>query len=492
VNLVAKSSTDRSYAPGRLQFAIGPEAAPIERMGITHDLAPGLVCSVDAETNVTSCAGPAGRFTLIGYMLDPDAPAADDRDILERVARSARSAEQLLRATDRLGGRWLLVADLGDRVIAVPDCVGLRQLHFGNGQGGLWCASRADTVAAITAAEPDAAAREWARSFQQGRSWGGAFLPGDLSPWSGVRRLLPNHVLDLRTGAVSRVWPRSQPAPQALDTVVTETAALFRGQLDAARRRWPLALLVTAGSDSRLLLAACRDFIDDVVCVTIDVQGFDPDDVATPGVLAEKLGFRHEVVVAEPAPTSEFWARYEAHSPAALPQYAANAEALAAVVHDRVAVTGHAAGVPKRIYRGSRFSTQLSGSRLALELGFGESRFAQDAMQTWLTDVGTGAGYDVRDLLYWEQRAGTWVPSWLLEYDLVWRDCLVPFACRQLLTTMLAAPVGERSKPEYTLWRRVAEECWPEVLDRPFGGNPRRKKSLVYKARRAIRHLRAG
>ena len=125
---------------------------------------------------------------------------------------------------------------------------------------------------------------------------------------------------------------------------MTETAALFRGQMDAARRRWPLALLVTAGSDSRLLLAACRDFIDDVVCVTIDVQGFDPDDVATPGRLAESLGFSHEVVVASQSPTPDFWPRYLADSPGALPQYAANAEALSRVVNDRVAITGHRPG----------------------------------------------------------------------------------------------------------------------------------------------------
>ena len=113
-------------------------------------------------------------------------------------------------------------------------------------------------------------------------------------------------------------------------------------------------------------------------------------------------------------------------------------------------------------------------------------------MQDWLTDVGDAGGFDVRDLLYWEQRAGTWVPSWLLEYDIVWRDCLVPFACRALLTTMLAAPLETRTKPEYSLWRRIAAQPWPEVLEQPFGGNPRRKKSVAFKARRAIRHLRGG
>src|SRR3970282_1198681 len=69
-------------------------------------------------------------LTLIGFMLDPDSPAATDEQILHNLLTRFSSIRTLIAATERLGGRWVLIAGNKNQRWLFHDALGLRQVFY--------------------------------------------------------------------------------------------------------------------------------------------------------------------------------------------------------------------------------------------------------------------------------------------------------------------------------------------------------------------------
>jgi len=70
-------------------------------------------------------------LTLLGFLLDPDNPVADDRQILEKLFAPLcenKTGRKELESLDRLGGRWILIVDNGADAELVTDFFGMRQV----------------------------------------------------------------------------------------------------------------------------------------------------------------------------------------------------------------------------------------------------------------------------------------------------------------------------------------------------------------------------
>lgn len=119
----------------------------------------------------------------------------------------------------------------------------------------------------------------------------------------GIERLLPNHALDLRTWKQHRHW---SPGPVATDAEVPELVERIKGALvngiaaAAAQARPNISL--TAGRDSRVLLAASRSLLERVRFFTAAI----PDelgkiDLRTAPALARGFGVDYRTLAWAPS-----------------------------------------------------------------------------------------------------------------------------------------------------------------------------------------------
>jgi len=84
--------------------------------------------------------------------------------------------------------------------------------------------------------------------------------PVGLTPRQGVERMLPNHALDLAAGRLARLWPReSLPFDGDPAAITQATADVVSRAMGGVGRVHPLQIPLTAGLDSRLLLACSRE-----------------------------------------------------------------------------------------------------------------------------------------------------------------------------------------------------------------------------------------
>jgi hypothetical protein len=242
----------------------------------------------------------------------------------------------------------------------------------------------------------------------------------------------------------------------------------------SAATRFDLFVSVTAGLDSRLVLAASRDVADRVTYETVRQLSMPDDhpDITVPAALLSRLGFRHEVVRVTPFVEPEFASAFRANTPLAHGHYEADAAAIF------------------RAYGAGKVVVSGSVSEAIRDPRTGRPPYAVRAIEQWRAELGQTYNVSPDALLYLEQRAANWGAMTQLEFDTAWRDILALYNCRALLVTMLGV---EESLRREALYLRVIERLWPEVLSAPINPHKRKKKGTVFtQMRNRIRPVALG
>ncbi|MGA9031170.1 MAG: hypothetical protein WB402_01450, partial [Sulfuricaulis sp.] len=447
---------------------------------------PDLACTRASDGQRT--------LTLVGHILDPLAPVAKNIDILKKLLAGFSSISELVKATGRFGGRWIIVATNDEQRFLFNDALGLRQVFYTNPADttSVWAMSQPGIGAKMLGLplEQEAAAYMNSHPFRSNPEYR---WPGEASPFKGLKHLLPNHWLDLDTGTSHRYWPMEPLARVEPEVAIERLAVLFTGMIRAAAQRFDLALGITAGLDSRLLLAAARDIKDALSFVTV-WQGNMPDDhpdITIPGRLLDRLGLPHEVIRAAESVTPDFSQAFKRSVYLAHDHYGPDAEAiLRRFSRAKAVLTGSGAEVGRCSFRKElpwSDRRTITSAHLARLQRMDGQPFAMQHFAKWLEDAHPRYNVKLLDLFEWEQGHGNWLAMTQLEFDIAWREIITPYNCRDVLTTLLAVDERYRRAPDYVFFHRLIEKLWPDVLQEPI--NPRLRQSLLQRLKGAVRSL---
>ena len=477
----------------RMQFMLGPRVPAGYEDWQQVSVGEGLHLIAHPDLNIEQAESGSVSATLIGYLLDPRDPHAGNADILDTLLTSMEQDGDLFEFIYPLGGRWVLLVRNSQGTRLLGDASGLRQVFYSSIRqtDEFWCASQAGHIAKALDLEVDHEALgfiEWFRA-RCSESW----WPGDSSPYREIMRLLPNHYLELQTGKAHRFWPRKPLSTRPVDEAIDGIAATLTGMMQSAANHFSLAIAMSAGWDSRLMLAACRPIARDLAYYT--GKGLDMEwthmDVDIPTRLLARLELPHDIIEDGTAVNPQFAEAFYKNVPFAL---AARLVPLQTQLNyykrQKVGVTGNVSEVVRCFYsRPANPAQQVTAEYLMAATGM-KHPFARKQFTAWLDDAGDPPGYNILDLFYWEQRAGSWFAHNCLEFDATWQDIFIPFNSRQLLVDMLAVDENLRTGPDYELYRQLMLKMWPEVLSEPINPTANRKGRRNYLkavARRLIR-----
>jgi hypothetical protein len=306
----------------------------------------------------------------------------------------------------------------------------------------LWVSSSPELLRAIPPELPDPDVQlEWG---VKGREW----FPPPHSGLAQVARLLSSQRLRLTDGSVEPRWVLP-PIPQ--ETTLAEIELRLRRIVLELSRLGPLWVGLTAGMDSRLILAACAAEGVAPVTFTFD-RGADAKyalthgDAEIPAQLAAATGLEHHLI----APN-----RYDAETAALFDRHTCFHSADA----ERYEVSHHQwAQIPAN-------AIVLQGC--VLEAVRGYYHFHQPPIPTkWRDWIGrTPTEVDWRDRLYLEQRVGGWLSSVEQGVDLTGRRSIYPANCGRLLSEILALPEATRTGGFYQ--RLLVQRMAPELAALP-------------------------
>lgn len=478
------------------QFVLGPSVANCFETPKVLKIDESLILTAHTELNTAQAFDDKKSLTLIGFIIDPDNPEASDVDILNRLLSNCSNAKSLIEYTSRCGGRWILIATNGKQKYLFNDALGLRQVFYSNPKSSesLWAMSQPGLGADLLRLSYDDIALEYMDSFEF-RSNPEYRWPGIATAYKEIKHLLPNHYLDLITGTCHRYWPDKALERITPDEAINEISSLLQNLMKGIALRFDLAVGITAGLDSRLVLAASKEICNKLSFITVRQGRMSDDnhDIVVPAMLLPRLSLQHHIIKSAASMTPDFSRTFKKNVFLAHDIYGTDAEAIYSFFpHRKVAVTGSGAEVGRCSFRKQLSESQrqnITPEDLSRLQKMGKNDFVINNFSNWLNSIEKKYNLNILDLFEWEQGHGNWLAMTQLEFNIAWRDIFTPFNCRNVLTTMLSVDEKYRNGPDYSLFKNLILKLWPETLCEPINPDGRKKRPKRFRYIRKILSL---
>lgn len=309
---------------------------------------------------------------------------------------------------------------------------------------------------------------------------GEGWLPAGLTAHEGLERLTCNHFLDLDRWLPVRHWPRreivrDEAAQPALDVILDE----IHRTIETLTTDGEIYIALTAGYDSRLILAGSRKLLDRICFVTVDAPGSHLD-CQRAREMARRFGLKHRILpyIEANADQIDIWQRRVSHSVSG-----ANLKLHPSVKPlERKIFVGGAGGEIGRglLWLGSTDSTKLDAEGIIERLKLPWNQILIDRINVWLKDLEGFNSLFVLDLAYMELHVSSW--SFTQAYTLPHSRQVNPLISRRIYSAMLSVPVSSRRNNGLAV--EGIRLAWPELLEFPFNrfGDWRDPYAKIYSA----------
>lgn len=301
--------------------------------------------------------------------------------------------------------------------------------------------------------------------YREGR---GGWIAGTLTAHRGVKRLLPNHYLDLATFTTRRHWPLPTVRHDlSLEAAASRVQDALRGYVESVARNFSAAITLTAGFDSRLLLAASRHVKDRLSFITMSPKDVGVDQVVS-RELARVLDLQHRLVpVIGATSVGELaWDRLVGH---AIREVNRRTYPTLATISEELILTGMYGETGRcRLYR--QDVDTIDDHPPTAHFIIGRLTLPADEVlvtniEEWLAPIRHLPRSMVLDLAFNELKFGSWAMG-QAPIQKAMKMSLAPFAQRVVLDAFMRVPPVERGTS--ALFKEIGMRLWPKAMELPI------------------------
>lgn len=471
----AESLTPEHRVQARLrrQWVVQPQSDAHEFGWRSHPLIDDYVLRAHTDLRIQRFEGNGGGVLfLIGIAVDPTTPNNQPQFQPQQL----QSFEHVVDAVIPLAGTYAVVWHDQTTLRLLTDPAAMMTVYHKLGRAS-------SSIALLPDVHRDPIIDEQYR-FQATDDW----YTGSLTPYTGVKSVIANHWLDVRTGETARFWPCHPAAPMEATGGIDHAGDLLRRimhgfiDLDSA----VCLVSITGGRDSRVCLAAARQRHGDVSFFTIRNKFVKQCDLQLPALLADRFALHHRFVDGEPAPAWIFELYDEISADMAR---GARRDILGACMRlagsNHVHINGNLGALTKSFFWDCAEPKAVKVASLAKEF-VQKPPCIMAGIEEWLSTVPDLPPTEVYNLMYLEQRGGRWMGVGEMAANLFY-DSVTPFCSRQLFEVMNGLPV--QLQRNGALLIEFVRRLWPELLTIPYcketrswgGFLPKRLKHTIRK-----------
>jgi len=426
------------------------------------------------DLEVNRIADQRKSIVLIGSIFDPDEPDKGNADILKDILDRTSSLKSLFSRIKRYAGNYALLYLHDNETVMLHDALALREIYYCSKENEIICGSQPNLLAKF--AKPEIKPRndpdfvEFYTKRLKNSKWNPIYKwIGDETFYEGIKHLLPNHYLDINKREVRRYWPNEPIKYLELKEAVSQGCSFMQGSIRAVANRHSVMIAVTAGTDSRTLLAATRG-IQDKIYYFINNQdlGLGHPDISVPKSIFESIGIPFHVHDVPNNVDDEFRQIFLNNT------FFASKRILPTIYNvyfknhsEKVNILGIG-----EIGR-SRFGKEpkkLDSYRIAYKMKYKEGRYVIRQGERILADlvpVCREYSLNVLTLLYWEHWLGNWGAIGNSESDIAIEE-IDPYDSHKLYEIFLG--VDDRFTNYYkpVIFREMICKMWPELMKWPI------------------------
>ncbi len=429
---------------------------------------------VHPDLEVNRVANPKKSIVLMGSLFDPDEPEKGNGEILKNIHDSANSMDSFFLQIKRYAGNYALLYKDDTDIVILHDALALREIYYCTNNNQIVCGSQPNLVAKFSYPEirprSDPDFLEFYSKHSKDLRWNpNCKWIGDETYYEGVKHLLPNHCLHINNREVSRYWPNETIKPLTLEEAVSKSCSFLQGSIRAIVHRHPVMMAVTAGTDSRTLLAASRGVHNKIYFfINNEGLGYSHPDISVPRNIFESIGVPLHVHDVPKDVDAEFRRIFLSNT------FFASDRILPTICNvyfknhsEKVNVLG--IGEIGRTRYGKE-PDNLNSYRMIYKLGYKEGRYVINQGEKILEElvpVGKNYGLNALTLLYWEHTLGNWGATGNSESDIAIEE-INPYDSHALYETFLGADGKYTSYYNPVLFREMIRNMWPELLEWPI------------------------
>ena len=416
---------------------------------------------------VTECSSTNIRLILIGDIYDYLNPEYGNEEILTNL--TDMSFSKLVLATAKMAGRFVMIVIDQKSIKLFHDTSACRKVYYADRGGSAICSSSQHLLASALNIEPtkDQSKLSYYKSEDFKLNHFSNIV--DSTYYDDICQLLPNHFLNVSSSDIKRFWPHEALPPLSKEDCVDECATMIEGFLIAASNRYQLMMPVSAGYDSRILLAASKEIHENVFYYlnnSNDVR--QSADSWVPQKLLLKNNLKFNLLEISNHVDEKFQEVYYSNNLFANPEMIEIMQNYLLHYPDKLNLPGGTIPIIKSMYNSS--TNKITGEVLAKLHGYNKYQFANIVYDKWferLNGVCERTNTNIYDLLYWEDRTPNWGTEVQLDKEIAQEEFVV-FNSAYLVSRMLTYDMAQRKQPHYKLHKDLIKALWPELLDLPF------------------------
>lgn len=410
-----------------------------------------------------------GAWLLVGHAYNPFTMEKDETEILRHLSGLPFETEEYRAYFDQLSGVFFFSVIRRDSVIATCDCAGMLGANYAVIDGQPCFSAYSQMIADIYGLKEDSYVTKLKKSklFH----WYGWYLPGDRTPYSEVRRIIPNTEVVIGTECrVFRFYPRKPYAETSeadYPDRVRMIGSIMHNSLLLVTEKWTHpAISLTGGTDSKTTLACARGIQDRFRYFSYVSLPREETDAFAARDICKELGLRHTIYNVDPDPAaypeyeevSRLLERHYAYLGKANPNDICKRISLRSKIDFDVEVKSWVSEVARASryekYRKKSFPRKIRPRYLTsmykiFGLDRGNALRTDRQFRQYLDQSGLGTavyetGYPWTEFFVWEIVFGGWGGLALTGEHMLTNEITVPYNNRALLDLMLRTPLEKR------------------------------------------------
>ena len=221
------------------------------------------------KTWLHTCEAEGKTFFLLGHAYDPYTMEYEEARILDQLSKAwLESRDEFLRLCDELTGVFMLGVIDGHELTVLLDASGMQYACYGSLGGRVYVSSHMRLIGDLCGLKEDDYVSRLV-NYRWYHYMMGNYLPGDLSCYRELKRIIPNTlVIHGSSGwSIERFYPNREIAmcktEEEYREVISEACRIMRNTMELIPKKWARpAISLTGGIDSNTTFAAANGFYD--------------------------------------------------------------------------------------------------------------------------------------------------------------------------------------------------------------------------------------
>lgn len=261
----------------------------------------GYFAYIHCMQNGTWIENNGNIFFLFGHAYNPFTMEYDEKGVLERIANSYNTNEYQ-NCIDEITGLFVFGVIKNDGAVEfLVDPSGMQSACYGIIDGNFYVASHPQLIGDICNLTKGDLVNELIDYKWYYRVMG-PYLPGDMTPFDEVKRVVPDIGYTYKSGKVShkRFYPLKDLAEckneKEYNEVIEQAAEILKNNMELVTQKWNKPYIsLTGGIDSNTTFAAANGMYDKVKAFSYLSAEKESIDVDAAKVIAKKFNVDHTV-----------------------------------------------------------------------------------------------------------------------------------------------------------------------------------------------------